>query len=390
MVGFWEKEFDVLVCTTIVESRHRHPERQHAHRRAGRPARPGPAAPDPRPGRPRPRAGVRLLPLPAGEAAHRARARAAGHHRPAHRARRRHVRGDEGPGDPRRRQPARRRAVRPHRGRRLRPLRADGRRGGGSSSRASAPEEEADVKVDLPVDAHLPHDYIGVERLRLEMYRKLAEARDRRAARRGGRRDARPVRRAAGAGRNLFAVARFRLLARAYGLTDVSLQGKHIRFAPLPLPDSKQLRLKRLPPGRGLQAGDRPVSACPGRRPAGSAASRCATRRCWSGAPSCSRTCSARPGRRADRRGRPAVLERERERVSTMHRARRSGLAARRRCPRRRAGLAACRSAAERRGLRRRHQVSRRSRCEAVSTTPAARESIARSRPRPARCAASW
>ena len=40
------------------------------------------------------------------------------------------------------------------------------------------PEEEPEVKIDLPVDAHLPHDYIGVERLRLEMYRKLAEARD--------------------------------------------------------------------------------------------------------------------------------------------------------------------------------------------------------------------
>ena len=47
---------------------------------------------------------------------------------------------------------------------------------------------------------------------------------------------------------NLLAVARFRYLARAYGLTDVSLQGKHIRFGPLPLPDSKQLRLKRLYP----------------------------------------------------------------------------------------------------------------------------------------------
>ena len=66
MVGFWEKEYDVLVCTTIVESRHRHPQRQHADRRAGRPARPGPAAPDPGPGRARARAGVRVLPLPAG------------------------------------------------------------------------------------------------------------------------------------------------------------------------------------------------------------------------------------------------------------------------------------------------------------------------------------
>src|SRR4051812_30538070 len=47
---------------------------------------------------------------------------------------------------------------------------------------------------------------------------------------------------------NLIAVARFRLLARAYGLTDVSVQGKHLRFSPLPLPDSKQLRLKRYHP----------------------------------------------------------------------------------------------------------------------------------------------
>jgi transcription-repair coupling factor (superfamily II helicase) len=47
---------------------------------------------------------------------------------------------------------------------------------------------------------------------------------------------------------NLFAVARFRLLARQYGLNDVSLQGRHIRFGPLPLPDSKQLRLKRYYP----------------------------------------------------------------------------------------------------------------------------------------------
>ncbi len=43
-------------------------------------------------------------------------------------------------------------------------------------------------------------------------------------------------------------MARFRLLARAYGLTDVSLQGKHLRFSPLLLPDSKQLRLKRYHP----------------------------------------------------------------------------------------------------------------------------------------------
>jgi transcription-repair coupling factor (superfamily II helicase) len=110
------------------------------------------------------------------------------------------------------------------------------------------PEEEPEVKIDLPIDAHLPVEYIAVERLRLEMYRKLAEARDDKQldeviAEMTDRYGEPPTQVA-----NLIAVARFRQLARAYGLTDVSMQGKHIRFSPLPLPDSKQLRLKRYHP----------------------------------------------------------------------------------------------------------------------------------------------
>src|SRR5581483_3007387 len=109
-------------------------------------------------------------------------------------------------------------------------------------------EDEADVKIDLPMDAHIPHDYIGVERLRLEMYRKLATARaseklDEAIVEMRDRYGEPPAPVA-----NLVSVARFRLLARSYGLTDVSLQGRHIRFGPLPLPDAKQLRLKRLYP----------------------------------------------------------------------------------------------------------------------------------------------
>jgi transcription-repair coupling factor (superfamily II helicase) len=117
-----------------------------------------------------------------------------------------------------------------------------------SAFKGERPEEDTDVKVDLPIDAHLPHDYIGVERLRLEMYRKLAGARDAAALDEivAEMRDryGEPTPPVA----NLVAVARFRLLVRGYGLTDVSLQGRHVRFAPLPLPDSKQLRLKRFYP----------------------------------------------------------------------------------------------------------------------------------------------
>ena len=116
--------------------------------------------------------------------------------------------------------------------------------------RGGAPEQEAvpDTKVDLPVDAHLPHDYIPGERLRLEAYRRLAAAYDEPAiaAVRGELADRYgplpdPVER-------LLAVATFRVHARRYGLTEVSAQGSSIRFAPLQLRESQTMRLQRLYP----------------------------------------------------------------------------------------------------------------------------------------------
>jgi transcription-repair coupling factor (superfamily II helicase) len=111
-------------------------------------------------------------------------------------------------------------------------------------------EEEVrpETKVDLPIDAHLPHDYIPGERLRLEAYRRLAAAQDDAAVAavkeelldRYGPLPT-PV-------ENLLSVARFRALARAYGVTEVSLQGNQVRFAPLPLRESQTLRLQRLYP----------------------------------------------------------------------------------------------------------------------------------------------
>ena len=57
----------------------------------------------------------------------------------------------------------------------------------------------------------------------------------------------------------LFEVARFRQLARSVGLTDVTAQGKFVRFAPVDLPESAQLRLKRLYPGSVLKPAVRTV-----------------------------------------------------------------------------------------------------------------------------------
>ncbi|WP_454051192.1 transcription-repair coupling factor [Cellulomonas sp. Marseille-Q8402] len=128
-----------------------------------------------------------------------------------------------------------------------------------ASYRGDQPEELPDVTVELPVDAHIPPDYIAHERLRLEAYRKLAAAADEAtlaeiSAELVDRYGAipEPV-------TNLFAVARFRLHARAAGLTDVTAQGKFVRFAPVELPESAQLRLKRLYPGSVLKPALRTV-----------------------------------------------------------------------------------------------------------------------------------
>ena len=113
-----------------------------------------------------------------------------------------------------------------------------------------APEHEQvpDTRVDLPVDAHLPHDYIPGERLRLEAYRRLAAADDDAAItavreelvdRYGPLPD--PVER-------LLAVASFRAHARGFGLTEVGVHGNQIRFAPLQLRESQSMRLQRLYP----------------------------------------------------------------------------------------------------------------------------------------------
>jgi transcription-repair coupling factor (superfamily II helicase) len=106
-----------------------------------------------------------------------------------------------------------------------------------------------EVKIELPVDAHVPHDYAPGERLRLQAYRAIASANteeDVKAVReeltdRYGKLPE-PV-------ENLLLVAGLRMLARACGVGDIVLQGNNIRFAPVELRESQELRLKRLYPG---------------------------------------------------------------------------------------------------------------------------------------------
>ena len=110
-------------------------------------------------------------------------------------------------------------------------------------------EPPLEVKIELPVDAHVPHDYAPGERLRLQAYRAIASANteeDIKAVReeltdRYGKLPE-PV-------ENLLLVAGLRMLARACGVGEIVLQGNNIRFAPVELRESQELRLKRLYPG---------------------------------------------------------------------------------------------------------------------------------------------
>ena len=260
MVGFWEREFDVLVCTTIVESgldisnaNTLIVERADAfglsqlHQIRGRVGR----------GRER---GYAYFLYPPEKPLTETRARPARHHRAEHRPRRRHGGGDEGPGDPRRRQPARRRAVRLHRRRRVRPVPADGRARPSRTTAGEAPEEHVEVKIDLPIDAHLPHDYLPGERLRLEAYRALATATSDEADRRRPRRARGPVRPRARAGGE---PARGGPVQGAGPPATASPRwsgpGPSIRLAPLELPESKVMRLQRLYKGAQVKPALRAV-----------------------------------------------------------------------------------------------------------------------------------
>ncbi len=129
------------------------------------------------------------------------------------------------------------------------------------------------MRIELPVDAHLPHDYIPSERLRLEMYKRLAEVRSdedvdllrEELVDRYGE----PPEEVA----SLLLVARFRARARQAGIGEVTIAGKNVRFAPVSLPESRVVRLQRLLPEVVVKAPvdtilvPRPQTAAVGGRP---------------------------------------------------------------------------------------------------------------------------
>jgi transcription-repair coupling factor (superfamily II helicase) len=110
-------------------------------------------------------------------------------------------------------------------------------------------EKISECKVELPINAHLSSEYVPGERLRLDLYRRLADVKSPSdvssiEAELLDRFGELPEEAKA-----LLGVAALRAQAKAVKLTEVVVQGKFLRLAPLALPESRQLRLTRLYPG---------------------------------------------------------------------------------------------------------------------------------------------
>ena len=111
-------------------------------------------------------------------------------------------------------------------------------------------QEETEVRIDLPLNAFIPKEYVADENLRLEAYRRiagaadddeLAEVRSELTDRYGSPLPV-PV-------EALFEVGALRRLLIAEGITEAATVAKKLRVRPVELEDSKQIRLKRLLPG---------------------------------------------------------------------------------------------------------------------------------------------
>lgn len=122
-----------------------------------------------------------------------------------------------------------------------------------SAFRGDVAEGQTELRLELPVDAHIPEEYVDSERLRLEAYQKLSAASG--PAAKEGQIDAvleelvdrygTPPE----AVKHLVAISRLRRTAQLAGLSDVIATGSKLRIAPAKIPDSRRVRLERLYPG---------------------------------------------------------------------------------------------------------------------------------------------
>ena len=109
--------------------------------------------------------------------------------------------------------------------------------------------EEFECKVEIPITAHLSTEYVPSDRLRLDLYRRLADSRDdlevdaieEELQDRFGK--------LPDEAKRLLDIAKLRIMVKRFGIRDLAVQGKYLKIAPIKLSESRELRISRLYPG---------------------------------------------------------------------------------------------------------------------------------------------
>lgn len=110
-------------------------------------------------------------------------------------------------------------------------------------------DSPAELKLEIPIDAHIPDTYLDSERLRLEAYHKLSSASGETSTRSNleailaeleDRYGTAPVQ-----VRNLIEVTELRQIANRLGLKDVNFLSSIARLQPVDLAESEQVKLSR-------------------------------------------------------------------------------------------------------------------------------------------------
>lgn len=115
-------------------------------------------------------------------------------------------------------------------------------------------EESAEIRIDLPIDAHIPDDYIPEQALRLEAYRRLALATDPAETRQVEEEWEDRFGKIPPAAATLIDIAKLRVEAIRVGLTEIVKLRNEVRLGPVDLSDSQEIRLKRIARGSVLNA----------------------------------------------------------------------------------------------------------------------------------------
>jgi transcription-repair coupling factor (superfamily II helicase) len=110
-------------------------------------------------------------------------------------------------------------------------------------------DSPAELKLEIPIDAHIPHTYLDSERLRLEAYHKLSAASGETGTKETLQAILAELEDRYGPSpeqvKNLILVTELRQIANRLGLKDVNLLSNMMRIQPVEMTESIQVKLSR-------------------------------------------------------------------------------------------------------------------------------------------------